>query len=309
MSDNARFKLHDLRCFDAVIRHGSFHAAAIALNRTHPSVFAAVGRLETALRLQLLDRSGYRVEPTEAGHLFHARALGSLGEIDQLAGYAASLSAGIEPQLRVVLGDLCPGPLVLPRLAAFFATHQHTRLYLDYESVAGPEERLRQNSADLVIHRAIDSGLPVEQIALGQIQLIPVAAPGFLPATVEAEPTRERLRPFTQCVIRDTAPNSREQHFMIDGAHQCSVPDHATKRELILNRLAWGHLPDFMAEDSLHSGALVSLRCPTLPGRTETLTAARRTDRPHGPIATALWAHLASVLALSAHANKKPGFR
>ncbi len=52
-------KLHDLCCFSAVVRQGSFQAAASILNRSHPSVFAAVARLEQQLGLTLLDRSGY----------------------------------------------------------------------------------------------------------------------------------------------------------------------------------------------------------------------------------------------------------
>ena len=67
-------KLHDLRCFDAVATEGSFQAGAQILNRSHPSVFAAVARLEQVLGLALFDRGGYRVALTEAGRLFHARA-------------------------------------------------------------------------------------------------------------------------------------------------------------------------------------------------------------------------------------------
>ena len=62
-----RIKLHDLRCFDAVATKGSFQAAGAALNRSHPSVFVAVARLEQQLGLTLFDRSGYRVGLTEAG--------------------------------------------------------------------------------------------------------------------------------------------------------------------------------------------------------------------------------------------------
>ena len=61
MSD---FTLHDLQCFDAVARAGGFQAAAAALHRSHPAVFAAVAKLERQLDLALLDRSGYRVRLT-----------------------------------------------------------------------------------------------------------------------------------------------------------------------------------------------------------------------------------------------------
>lgn len=289
----ASFKLHDLRCFDAVARFGSFQAAANALHRSHPSVFAAVARLEGHLGLTLLDRSGYRVELTEAGRVFHTRAVVSLRDIDNLDAYARQLASGEETVLRVVLGDLCPRPSILGALSTFFAERKRTRLHLDYEAVTGPFERLRDGTADLIFHRADNSRYDFEQIRLCEIRLLPVAAPGFLPFGPNAEITPQQLQSFTQCVIRDTAHNSAcEDHFLIDGAPRCSVPDHAMKKELILHRMAWGHVPDFMVEGELRAGTLINMQGRYLPGRTETLAAMRRADRPHGPIGEELWRSL-----------------
>lgn len=289
----AAFKLHDLRCFDAVARFGSFQAAAETLDRSHPSVFAAVARLEERLRLVLLDRSGYRVELTEAGRMFQARAAVSLRDIDNLDAFARQLASGEETMLRVVLGDLCPRPLILGALSDFFADRQRTRLHLDYEAVTGPFERLREGTADLIVHRADGSRYDFEKIGLCEIRLLPVAAPDFLPSGSHSEIAPRDLQSFTQCVIRDTARHAAaEDHFLIEGAPRCSVPDHAMKKELIVHGMAWGHLPDFMVEDELRAGTLVSLQGRFLSGRTETLAAMRRADRPHGPIAEELWAWL-----------------
>ena len=290
------FKLHELRCFDAVVRLGSFQAAADALNRTHPSVFAAVGRLEERLGLTLLDRGGYRVGLTETGRLFHARAASSLRDLDNLDRYAQQLNRGEEPVLRIVLGDLCPGELVLPLLSSFFADRDQTRLHLDYEAVGGPGERLRDATADLAFHRADDSDATLEQIRMRDVRLVPVAAPGLLPFERDADIAPDQLRPFTQCVIRDTAREAMpEDHFLVDGAHRCSVADHGMKKELILHRMGWGHLPDFMIEEEVRTGRLVSLQGRHLPGRVETVAALRRRDRPHGPVANALWHCLRST--------------
>ncbi|MCF2435906.1 LysR family transcriptional regulator [Streptomyces thinghirensis] len=54
----SNFTLHELQCFNAVVRGGGFQAAADLLHRSHPSVFAAVAKLERQLGLDLLDRSG-----------------------------------------------------------------------------------------------------------------------------------------------------------------------------------------------------------------------------------------------------------
>ncbi|TPI12053.1 LysR family transcriptional regulator [Mesorhizobium sp. B4-1-3] len=293
-------KLHDLRCFDAVATQGSFQAAAQALHRTHPSVFAAVARLEEQLGLTLLDRGGYRVNLTEEGRLFHRRAQLALREVEHLQDYAGQLASGEETMLRVVMGDVCPRPEILGLLSRFFAGRPRTRLHLDYETIGGPVERLMDGEADLVFHRANPSDPHLERIDLCDVAFVPVVAHGFLPFDIRHDVTPEAMRPFTQCVIRDTARRpSSENFFVLDGAHSCSVPDHMMKKELILHGLAWGHLPAWLIEDELRDGRLISIAGRHIPGRTETVAAVRRRGKPHGPVAEALWRHLEDSPKLS----------
>jgi DNA-binding transcriptional LysR family regulator len=288
-----RFKLHDLRCFNAVATEGSFQAAGAALKRSHPSVFAAVARLEQRVGLTLLDRSGYRVVLTEAGCMFHARAELALRELDDLQSYADQLATGEETVLRVVIGDLCPRPPILQLLSRFFADHTRTRLHLEYEAVGGPLERLIEGDADLVFHRADPSDPRLEQIELYDMALVPVVAPGFLPFAPSRELTPEQMRPFTQCVIRDTAQRPlSESYFLVPGSHQCSAPDHLMKKELILHGLAWGHLPAWLIGQELRDGRLISIAGPHLPGRTDRLAAVRRRRSSHGPVLESLWLQL-----------------
>lgn len=288
-----RFKLHDLRCFDAVAREGSFHAAALALNRSHPSVFAAVARLEESLGLVLLDRTGYRVSLTEGGRMFHGRVRLTLDELDALRLYADLLASGEEKVLRIILGDVCPRPPILDLLSGFFADRLGTRLHLEYEAVGGPVERLLAGEADLVFHRADASDPRVERIDIRETAFVPVVAPGLLPFEDGHVITPQEMRPYTQCVIRDTAREpSPDGFFLLEGAHRCSVPDHQMKKELILHGLAWGHLPDWIIGDELRDGRLMSIQSPHLPGRKETVAALRLRGRPQGPVAEALWLRL-----------------
>lgn len=291
MSD---FTLHELRCFDAVVRDGGFQAAAERLHRSHPSVFAAVAKLERQLGLALLDRSGYRVQLTEAGRAFHRKVLFLLHETEDLATYAAQLAMGEEAELRVVLGDLCPLPPVLQLLSRFFAPRPQTRLHLQFEAVTGPWERLREDRADVIVHRVPKSDVRMEWIDLGCVALVPVVAPGFLPFPATTDITPRRMQALTQCVVRDSARDPVEAgHFLVEGAPRCSVPDHLMKKELILHGMAWGHLPRFLVEAELRDGRLLSIAGRHFPGVVEELSAARRRDRPHGPVADQLWAFLA----------------
>jgi DNA-binding transcriptional LysR family regulator len=289
----AEFTLHDLQCFDAVLRAGGFQAAAAQLHRSHPAVFAAVARLERQLGLTLLDRSGYRVRPTDAGRSFHRRAQSLLRELDALRTHAAQLAMGDESELRVVIGDVCPRPQVLELLSRFFARCPHTRLHLHFEAVGGPVERLLDGEAELILH-GVDKGDPrLEWIELCAVPFVPVVAPGFLPFAPSRAIAPEQLREFTQCVIRGTARHSpARDYFTIEGAHQCTVPDQLMKKELILQGMAWGHMPRFLIEEELRTGRLLSIAGRYLPGSVEALVAARHRERPHGPVANRLWEYL-----------------
>lgn len=285
------FTLNELQCFDAVVEAGGFQAAAERLHRSHPAVFAAVSKLEQQLGLTLLDRSGYRVQPTEVGRSLHRRAQALLREAEHLSTHAKQLALGEESQLHVVLGDLCPRPTMLSLLSSFFARFSQTRLHVHFEAVTGPWERLLDDEADLIVHRIDKSDERFEWIDMGQVALVPVASSGFLPHSDCISPAQ--MRNLTQCVIRDTARRGPgESHFIVPGAHQCTVADHTMKKELILQGMAWGHLPRFLIEDELREGRLLCIAGKYFPGVTEALVVARRADRPHGPIATQLWCYL-----------------
>ncbi|MEG3790666.1 LysR family transcriptional regulator [Lysobacter sp. CCNWLW3] len=294
----AEFTLHDLQCFDAVVRAGGFQAAATALHRSHPAVFAAVAKLERQLGLSLLDRSGYRVRPTDAGRSLHRRAQTLLRELEGLRTHAAQLAMGEESELHVVIGDLCPRPQALGLLGRFFAQCPATRLHLHFEAVTGPWERLFDGEADLILHRVDKSDPRLEWLDLGKVALLPVVGPALLPAPLTRAPTPAQMREYTQCVMRDTARHSPSRdYFVVEGAPQCTVGDQLMKKEIILQNLGWGHMPRFLVGEELRDGRLRSIAGRHFPGRVEELVAARRRDRPQGPVAQRLWEYLESQVS------------
>ena len=286
----SKFTLHELQCFDAVAREGSFQAAADKLHRTHPTVFAAVRKLEHQLGLKLLDRSGYRVALTEAGRSFHRTAQGLLRALEGLQTHAAQLVMGQESELRIVIGDLCPLPATLGLLRQFFNACPGTRLHLHFEAISGPWERLFDGEADLILHHIDSSDARLDFIELFEVQLIPVVAPGFLPFPITGSITPEQMRDFCQCIIRDTARHSPPRnYFVLEGVQQWTVADQLMKKEVILQGMGWGHMPSFLIAQELRDKRLLSISGRHLPGSTSMIVAARRRDVPHGPTAKRLW--------------------
>jgi DNA-binding transcriptional LysR family regulator len=109
-----------LAAFCAVVERRSFSLAAERLGVTQPAVSLQVRVLEERLGEQLLDRSGRRVEPTEAGlRVYRAAQRVLLAEqqlLDDLAGETGELRG------RLALGaSTGPGGRLVPLLLCEFA--------------------------------------------------------------------------------------------------------------------------------------------------------------------------------------------
>jgi DNA-binding transcriptional LysR family regulator len=282
--------LHQLLCFEAVVTEGGFQAAAEKLHRSQPTVSSSVKNLETQLRLNLLDRSGYRVALTDAGRSFYERAHVFLHELRGLRDHAAQLAMGEESELRVVIGDTCPLPEILGLLRRFFDSCPGTRLHLHFEAISGPWERLFDEEADLILHHIDKADPRLVFIDLFTVKLIPVVAPNFLRFPISKSITPEQMRDYVKCVIRDTARRSPPRdYYLVEGARSWTVSDQLMKRELILQGMGWGHMPRYLIEQKLRDGSLLPITGKHFRGGQVELVAARLRNTPHGPIADRLW--------------------
>jgi len=109
-----------LAAFCAVVERKSFSQAAERLGVTQPAVSLQVRSLEKRLGRQLLDRSGRRVEPTEAGLALYRGAQRLLALEDQLL---EELEAGEDGELGGTLevgASTGPGSTVVPVLLGEF---------------------------------------------------------------------------------------------------------------------------------------------------------------------------------------------
>ncbi len=282
--------LKQLQTLDAVVRGGSFQAGAKALHRSHPSVINLMRSLEEAIGFALFDRSGYRTGLTEAGETFYKHALRVLREQAELEELAGFLKDGNEARLRIVIGDVTPLDETLGVLRGFAQRYPQVQLDLDFENLSGPRERLLDGEADLIIHHVNPSDPRFECQKIAEVKIIPVVAPGFLRFEPDANTRYAELRPYTQCIIRDTARHiEKEKHFILDEAHCITVGDQHTKKSIIVQGMAWGHMPDFMIAKELEEGALVSIEGPWIKGSDVDIVVARVAESRRGKMAQHLW--------------------
>src|SRR5206468_6343815 len=105
-----------LAAFCAVVERESFSQAAARLGVTQPAVSRQVRSLEKRLGRQLLDRSGRRVVPTEAGLRVYRGAQRLLTLEEQLLEDLAAEDEGILRGRLEVGSSTGPGSTVLALL-------------------------------------------------------------------------------------------------------------------------------------------------------------------------------------------------
>src|SRR6476660_1253833 len=123
-----------LAAFCAVVERQSFSQAAERLGVTQPAVSLQVRALEKRLGQQLLDRSGRRVEPTEAGLRLYRGAQRLLALEEQLLEDVSGSDSGELRGTLAVGASTGPGGTVVPTLLAEFQ-RRHDQLAIELSVV------------------------------------------------------------------------------------------------------------------------------------------------------------------------------
>jgi DNA-binding transcriptional LysR family regulator len=141
-----------LAAFCAVVERKSFSQAAERLGVTQPAVSLQIRSLEQRLGRRLLDRSGRRVEPTEAGLRLYASAQRLLQLEEQLLEEIASDDEGVVDGTLELGASTGPGGSVVPVLLCDFQARYpdvHVRLTVSDT----------QTIVDQVADRALELGV------------------------------------------------------------------------------------------------------------------------------------------------------
>jgi len=282
--------LQQMLALDAVVNQGSIQAGARFLNKTHPSVITVLKKLEDALGFALFDRSGYRSVLTDEGKKFHKSVKQILGDMDELKNQAMHLRGGEEGELNIVVGDITPLPDALAVLRTFSKAHPYTRLNLFFGNLFGPNELLLDGNADLIIHHIDKADARYEYRDFCKVQVVPVAAPGFLNSPVSSALRYDDLKGHTQCIIRDTSIHSEKlNRFVLNDVPHLTVGDQYTKKEVIVQGMGWGHMPLFLVEEELNNGKLISIAGKHIKGIKREIVIARLSAPEKGIMAQRLW--------------------
>src|SRR5579884_359406 len=193
-----------LRAFCEVVERKSFSQAAERLGITQPAVSLQVRALEKRLGTQLLDRSGRRVEPTEAGAKLYRSAQRLLALEDEIVHEVVEGATGELSGTLEIGASTGPGGVVLSSLLCKFAERHpqlHVVLYVfDTQTVV---ERVADRTLELGVVGAAPRHRGVEYSPFFRDTVVLACPPGHRFAGRTVPPVE--LREETLIVMQDGA--------------------------------------------------------------------------------------------------------
>jgi DNA-binding transcriptional LysR family regulator len=151
-----RLKLHDVRVLMSVVEEGSMHKAAKRLATSQPAVSRAIGDLERALGVRLLDRTPTGIQPTLYGRAIIKRGLAVFDELNQCAKDIRSIEDPTSGELRIACSEYAAaGPVVA---VIDLLTQRHPGMVFDV--LTGPalsvSSALAERRVELAMTRVVD---------------------------------------------------------------------------------------------------------------------------------------------------------
>src|SRR5688500_12763864 len=183
-----------LAAFCAVVERRSFSQAADRLGVTQPAVSLQVRSLEKRLGAQLLDRSGRRVEPAEAGWRLYRGAQKLLALEEQLVSEIASSTEGALSGELVLGASTGPAAIAIPLLLSEFQRlNPEVRVRLTVSDTHSIVERVAARELELGVVGASRRHRGVRFEPFLSAEVILVCPPGhrFAGRTVTLDELRE----------------------------------------------------------------------------------------------------------------------
>jgi DNA-binding transcriptional LysR family regulator len=276
--------LDQLRIFLAVVDEGSFSRAARRLGRAVSVISYGIANLEAQLGVSLFARQGSRrPELTDAGKALLAEARAVADDVDGLMAKVRSLHQGLEAELALAVDVMMPSTTLAAVLREFQRMFPTVFLRLHVEALGAVAALVLEQKAQLGIGGPVIVDHPaLERVAVGEVGLVPVAAPSHPLAKMDRiapGATRQHL----QLVLTDRSPLTEGRDFSVASPRTWRLADLGAKHALLLEGIGWGGMPRHAVADDLEAGRLVELTMPEAPPVLYGLNALWRKDCPPGP--------------------------
>jgi len=277
--------LDGLETLDAIVRNGSFAAAARELNRAQSAVSYAVARLEERLGVSLFDRSGHRAELTEAGRVVLDAGRNLLADARRIESLAGRLDAGWEPRFEIVIDGILPMKPIMRVLKQMAEENVPTRIQIRVEFLGGVQYRFEADRADMMLVKDFVPRDTYETRPLNPVECVLVAAADH-PLVAHATDDTVSLRTLREHVELTVHDSSESTEIVDDtrfgGERVFHLSDFQTKKLALELGLGFGWMPTYLVDDELRDGALVEIAYERGSRYTFTPVLIHPVDRPLG---------------------------
>jgi len=281
--------LDQLKSLQAIVEGGSLRVAAETLHRTQPTISVAIKNLEKELGLELFDRAQYRNKLTPQGEALYKKAKLVLGQVQSFESLAKQLTTGEELEVGIAFTSAIPVAPILNTIRQCKIEFPRTRLEIYSENGTGPLDLLENGQASLLIIPWIKNFENLESLPFMNLRFVSViSAQSPLLKEYQVVP-KSVMRTHPQVIISGRK-SSKKTYGVLEGGDQWRVNDFQTKKELIVQGMGWGSLPEHLIKEELEQGILVPLQVEGGLTWTEAeFRIARLDSEPVGPVAQRLW--------------------
>lgn len=266
---------------------GSFQLASEKLNKARSAVSYSVKQVEDFYQVQIFDRSTYRPTLTRDGKALLAQIRHLLGQAQQFEEFVRDLKGEVESELRIGVSSNFPIPRLARLLKELKRDFPSTTLHLEIETASG-ERQLMAEKVDIAIFAAPTRSPFIDYRDIGRMDFPLVASPELIGSEPDLV-SKSALGRHPQVVVKSSDEKAPDTGLMSE-TPKWFVTDMPTKKDLILQGLGWGRLPDHMIEREISSGALLNL--PTLGALSLPLCLTKRAEHHLGPVGRRIWESL-----------------
>src|ERR1700687_1059947 len=258
--------LDQLRTFIAAVDEGSLSAAPRKLLRAQAVGSETISKLEEQIGVKLFDRSGRYPKLTAEGMAVLGDARSIVTGVDLLKARAKGMSAGLEPELSVVIDVFYPIDAITQIAKEFRQKYPGVALRIYVEALGGAIQPILDGRCSI----GIIGSLPVIPDTLTNerlpgIAFFMVAAHDHPLASYKGKIPKEILGKHTQIVLTDRSDLSAGRELGVMSPTTWRLADLFAKHHFLLSGLGWGGMPLHTVRKDLEDGRLVVLSIEEVP--------------------------------------------
>ena len=255
-----KIDLNHMITLDAIVRLGSFQAAADELHKAKSAVSYTVKQMEMLLGIEVFDRSKQKAILTEAGLMLLEESKKILKHTRRLEEKLDHLSSGWEPVFRLAYDESLKYTTIFPLFKAFYQHCSKTNLDSQSHTLGGCWDALLSKEVDCAIGV---SGIITQRedyhfVPMGELPFAFVVGATHPLAAVKSPLTKAQIEPYLAIYISDSTHSPCKQTYdMLTNKKTLVTNSVMTKVELIAAGVGVGFLPTAMIKSSPFSSELV----------------------------------------------------